>query len=73
MKDKLFGVLEVIKLILIPLVILNLFVYLCGAFIAWDINPMNWSLFTTTVGRVCFVILELLFLVQTPKFWDEFN
>lgn len=71
--NKIYGILEVIKIILIPLVIINLFVYLCGAFIAWDINPMSWSLFTTTIGRICFVILELCILVNIPKFWDEFN
>lgn len=73
MKYKLLGVLEVIKLILIPLVILNFVVYLCGAFIAWNPNPMDWLLFKTIIGRICLVFIELCILANVPKFWDEFN
>jgi hypothetical protein len=70
MGHKLFAVLEVIKLVLIPLVILNFIVYLCGAFIAWDTDPMNWLLVKTIFGRICLVVIELMILVNTPKFWD---
>jgi len=70
MGNKLFAVLEVIKLVLIPLVILNFIVYLCGAFIAWDTDPMNWLLVKTIFGRICLVVIELMILVNTPKFWD---
>jgi hypothetical protein len=70
MGNKLFAVLEVIKLVLIPLVILNFIVYLCGAFIAWDTDPMNWFLVKTIFGRICLVVIELMILGNTPKFWD---
>jgi hypothetical protein len=73
MKYKLSGVLEVIKLVLIPLIILNFVVYLCGAFIAWNPNPMDWLLVKTIIGRICLVIIELGILVNVPKFWGEFN
>lgn len=73
MKYKLLGVLEVIKLILIPLIILNFVVYLCGTFIAWNPNPMDWLLLKTIIGRVILVFIELLFISTIPKFWDEFN
>jgi len=73
MGHKLFAVLEVIKLVLIPFVILNFIVYLCGAFIAWNTNPMDWLLVKTIIGRICLVIIELGILSSIPKFWDEFN
>ena len=73
MKYKILGVLEVIKLFLIPFVIMNLVVYLCGAFIAWNTNPMDWLLVKTIIGRICLVIIELGILSTIPKFWDEFN
>ena len=73
MKYKILGVLEVIKLIIIPLVVVNFIVYLCGVFIAWNFNPMDWLLIKTTFGRVCLLVLELCILGTTPKFWDEFD
>jgi hypothetical protein len=69
MMHKLNGIIEVIKLILIPFVILNFILYLCGAFIAWDTDPMNWLLVKTIFGRICLVVIELMILVNTPKFW----
>lgn len=33
--------------------------YLIGCFIAWDINPLNWWLFTSWVGRCLFLIFEI--------------
>jgi hypothetical protein len=73
MRNKIFAGLEVIKLLIIPLVILNFVVYLCGAFIAWNPNPMDWLLVKTIFGRICLVIIELGILANVPKFWDEFN
>lgn len=73
MMNKFYGVLEVIKLIIIPLVILNFVVYLCGAIIAWNPNPMDWLLFKTIVGRIFLVFIELCILANVPNFWDEFN
>ena len=70
MMHKLKGIIEVIKLILIPFVILNFIVYLCGAFIAWNFNPMDWLLIKTTFGGICLLVLELCILGTTPKFWD---
>lgn len=40
-------------------VLVHLIFYLLGSFIAWDLNPLNWWLFTSWVGRVLFVIFEL--------------
>lgn len=40
-------------------ILVHSIVYLLGSFIAWDLNPLNWWLFTSWVGRVLFVIFEL--------------
>jgi hypothetical protein len=33
--------------------------YLIGSFIAWDLNPLNWWLFTSWVGRVLILFFEI--------------
>ena len=33
--------------------------YLIGSFIAWDLNPLNWWLFTSWVGRALFLFFEI--------------
>jgi len=33
--------------------------YLIGGFIAWDLNPPNWWVFTSWVGRVLFLFFEI--------------
>jgi hypothetical protein len=73
MGNKFLSVLEVIKLFLIPFVIMNLVVYLFGALIAFNLNPMDWLLIKTIFGRVCLSVIELGVLANVPKFWDEFN
>lgn len=61
--NKIKAVLEVICMVLLPLLIANLFIYVIGCFIAWDMNPMNWWLFTTIVGRVFYIIYFVIVLV----------
>lgn len=50
----------IIKFIL-ALFLVNLFWYIIGVFIAQSYDPTNWWLFTTIVGRVFFVIIEIGF------------
>lgn len=38
-----------------------LIIYIVGAFIAWDINPVNWWLVNSTIGRI---ILAFLFFAS---------
>jgi hypothetical protein len=33
--------------------------YLIGSFIAWDLNPLNWWLFTSWGGRALFLFFEI--------------
>jgi hypothetical protein len=33
--------------------------YLLGSFIAWDLNPMHWWMFTSSIGRILFIIWEI--------------
>ena len=66
------SILYVIGLFLIPMVCINVFVYLIGSFIAWDWDPRNWLLFTTTWGRVIFISIEFMFLVRSPELIEEF-
>lgn len=37
----------------------HLILYLLGSFIAWDLNPLHWWLFTSSFGRVIFLIFEI--------------
>mgnify|MGYP003347929104 FL=1 len=67
------AVLEVIWMVFLPLLIANIFIYVIGCFIAWDMNPMNWWLFTTIVGRVVYIIYLVIALVNVPNFWEEIN
>ena len=70
---KINAVLEVMWMITIPLVIANGVFYLLGSFIAWDFDPFHWWAFTTTVGRVLMVIVEVAILVNIPTWWEQFD
>ena len=40
-------------------ILVHCIVYLIGCFIAWDINPLDWWLFNTSIGRICFLVFEM--------------
>ena len=40
-------------------VLVHLIFYLIGSFIAWDLNPLDWWLFTSWVGRVLILFFEI--------------
>jgi hypothetical protein len=70
--DRFKAILKVIWMVLLPLLIANLFIYVIGCFIAWDMNPINWWLFTTTIGRTIYAFYFVIVLVKVPDFWDQF-
>lgn len=51
-------------------VLINAIYWMIGSFIALDINPMNWWLFTSTTGRIIVIILEIQVLVSAIKIED---
>jgi hypothetical protein len=57
---------EIIKLLGIFLLI-NVFVYLLGSFIAFDMNPLHWSMLTCAPGRVIFLMMESTIFVSVIK------
>lgn len=65
------AILHMIAMILIPLIIFNGFIYIIGAFIAWDTNPLHWWLFTSPWGRIIYAVLFIGMLGSIPKFWEE--
>jgi hypothetical protein len=67
------SVIRIIGMISIPMVIGNLAYYIIGAFVAWNLNPLEWFLLKDTLGRFLLVILEFVLLVNVPKFWEEFE
>jgi hypothetical protein len=71
--DRFKAILKVIWMVLLPLLIANLFIYVIGCFIAWDMNPINWWLFTTIIGRTIYALYFVIVLVNIPYFWDEFK
>jgi hypothetical protein len=68
---KIKAILKVIWMVLLPLLIANLFIYVIGCFIAWNMNPINWWLFTTIVGRVIYALYFVIVLVNIPKYWEN--
>ena len=60
---------EIIKLLGIFLLI-NVFVYLLGSFIAFDMNPLHWWMFKSSVGRFVFLIIESSLFVSAIKIND---
>jgi hypothetical protein len=70
--DRFKAILEVIWMVFLPLLIANIFIYVICSFIALDMNPMNWLLFTTTIGRIIYIIYFVMVLVKVPDFWDQF-
>lgn len=71
--NRIKAILEVTWMILLPMLIAHAFLYIIGCFIAWDMNPLNWWLFTTIVGRVIYTVYFVIVLANVPYFWDEFN
>jgi len=61
------------KVFIIPLVITNGMIYLIGSFIAMDFDYNNWWAFNSTFGRVLLSLLELMILVNIPKWWEQYN
>jgi len=43
----------------LTVIVIHIFLYLIGSFIAWDFNPLHWWLFTDTRGRVLFIFTYL--------------
>jgi hypothetical protein len=41
------------------LISIHLIFYFIGSFIAWDLNPLNWWLFTSWFGRVLILFFEI--------------
>jgi hypothetical protein len=70
---KLFAILNVMWMIIFPLVISNGIYYLLGSFIAQDLNPYHWWMFTSTFGRVLMVFFDVMILVSIPKWWEQFK
>jgi hypothetical protein len=45
---------------IVGFIFLHLVVYLIGSFIAWDWNPLHWWIFTSSFGRILFLIFEMI-------------
>ena len=70
---KIKAILYTILITIIPMAILNLILYLLGSFVAWSFDPSTWWLVNSTVGRLLLVFIEISFLANVPKFWEEFD
>jgi hypothetical protein len=44
---------------LVAFIVFHLIFYIIGSFIAWDLNPLNWWVFTSWVGRVLILFFEI--------------
>jgi hypothetical protein len=50
--------------------LLNVGFYLVGSFIAWELNPMDWFLFSSAVGRVIFLVIEVCLFAMSLELSD---
>jgi hypothetical protein len=41
-------------------IFIHLVIYLIGSFIAWDWNPLHWWIFTSSFGRMLFLLFEVM-------------
>lgn len=53
-------------------VFMLLMAYLVFSFIAWDLNPAHWLLFTTVVGRCWAVIIVGAYISAVLQHYDEY-
>lgn len=48
---------------IIIFIIANAIIYVCGCFIALDMNPLTWEMFTTPWGRTGYALMVLIIIV----------
>jgi len=69
-------ILHLLWILALPLFLWNVFLYFVGSFVAWDMNPYNWFIFTddyVVFGRVMIICVECMILMSTQTFWKIFN
>lgn len=49
----------------------NILIYLIYSFMAWDMNPMNWGLFQSIIGRGAIVFIEYICIILSIKFTED--
>lgn len=59
--------------IILPLIVCNFIIYILGCFISWDLNIFHWWAINNTFGRVLISFIELIILVNIPKWLNEFK
>lgn len=63
----------VLLLNVLPIFLLvNLFAYLIGSFLAWDWDISHWMIFKHWLGRLCLVFIVIWELIITQKIISEF-
>jgi fumarate reductase subunit C len=50
---------------------LNIIIYLIYSFIVLDINPMNWYLFQSMIGRGIIVFIEIICIIISNQFTED--
>lgn len=45
-------------------------VYIIGAFIAWDVNPLHWWLFCSILGRILTIFLFIIMIGAACSVWS---
>lgn len=55
---------------ILPLIVL-VFFYFIGAFIAWDLNPLNWWIITSTFGRFVFLFFGYGYIRSTLDYYSN--
>ena len=46
------------------ILLVNVILYLIGSFIALDLDPQHWWLFGSLLGRIAFILLEVMIIAM---------
>lgn len=59
--------------IIIGMIMVNLIIYLLGAFVALSFNPLDWDIFKYASGRFSFIIFQIIILACVMNVIDELD
>lgn len=68
-----YRIFQFIAWIIVPFILVDGIFYIIGSFVAMDMDPTHWWVFTHTVGRITFSIWQLVILANIPNFWESID
>ena len=69
MVDLIKKIYRIFIIILIPFIFIDGIFYIIGSFVAWDVNPYRWWIFSNLQGQSLFAVYQVIIFAFIPKFW----